>query len=184
MYDSSVEKVGYGPLHWLVAFLLVLSLIALVMAGCGPGGNRCGATTFAGKAPATIAVAPAAAIVAAPAAAINWGKVESVPAAKIYFALDKTEVPATTDKTLAEVVAYLKSNSEAQAHLSGFHDPTGDKAHNESLALNRARQVREALGKLGIANDRVVMDKPVETTGTGNNAEARRVDVSVWVAKK
>lgn len=90
-------------------------------------------------------------------------------------------MPRDVDSKLAEVVAYLKANGGAKALVSGFHDPSGDKAHNEELATNRAVAVRSQLEKLGIASDRVVLAQPAVTTGTGPNWEARRVEVSVQV---
>ena len=105
--------------------------------------------------------------------------VTSVPAAKLYFAVDKTDLPVKTNDTLAQVVAYLKANSDAKAAVSGFHDPSGSVARNEELAVNRARAVRGALDQLGIPKERVVMQKPQQSAGTGKPAEARRVEVSV-----
>ncbi|MBM4262897.1 MAG: OmpA family protein [Deltaproteobacteria bacterium] len=100
-------------------------------------------------------------------------------AAKVYFALGAAAVPKGTPDTLKDIVAYLKTNTASKAVISGYHDPTGNKAQNEELAKNRAKTVREALQKAGIGEDRVVMQKPQETTGTGNDAEARRVEVSI-----
>jgi K(+)-stimulated pyrophosphate-energized sodium pump len=101
------------------------------------------------------------------------------PAAKIYFALDKSVVPADSADRLKDIVAYLKANTKAKAVVSGFHDPTGSLARNEELALNRARAVRGALERAGIKNDRVMMQKPTVTTGDGPPEEARRVEVAV-----
>jgi K(+)-stimulated pyrophosphate-energized sodium pump len=80
---------------------------------------------------------------------------------------------------LLPVVDYLKANQGAKASISGFHDPSGKKARNEELALNRARSARGALERAGIARERIVMQKPQVTTGSGGAAEARRVEVAV-----
>ena len=189
--STNQSNSGYG-LHFWVALLLALLLLAMWFMGYGPGGSKCipaaavsavttPATTEPAPAPATVAAAPvvAAPVVAAPVAAAVMQAVTSVPAAKVYFALDKTGVPADTDKTLGEVVAYLKANSTAKASVSGFHDPSGSKQHNEDLAKNRAIGVQAALDKLGIGSDRVILQKPVETTGSGKPADARRVEVSI-----
>lgn len=191
--STNQSNSGYG-LHFWVALLLALLLIGMWFMGYGPGGSKCvpaAAEAVSAVAapvvtlPAVVAPIPAPAptvaevAAAAPVAAAAMKAVTSVPAAKVYFALDKTDVPADTDKTLGDVVAYLKANGSAKASVSGFHDPSGGKQHNEDLAKNRALGVQAALDKLGIANDRVILQKPVETTGSGKPADARRVEVSV-----
>jgi outer membrane protein OmpA-like peptidoglycan-associated protein len=65
------------------------------------------------------------------------------------------------------------------AVVSGYHDPTGDAAHNEELAKNRAEAVKNALTAAGIPEARIDMQKPVVTTGGGSPEEARHVDVTV-----
>ena len=63
------------------------------------------------------------------------------------------------------------------AVVSRFHDATGDAALNAELAKQRALAVRDALKGLGVAEDKIELKKPEETTATGSNAEARRVEV-------
>lgn len=106
---------------------------------------------------------------------------EALPVARVYFALDRFALPGNVDRTLDKVVAYLKSNPAAKAVLMGFHDPQGKvtREYNQQLALKRAQQVQGALQRAGIAADRIVLEKPTETTGTGAYATARRVEVAV-----
>jgi outer membrane protein OmpA-like peptidoglycan-associated protein len=191
MNDTTVQAApewgAFRRWYFLIAALLAALLLLMWLAGYGPGGSACKVPTLpvaAVEAPAPVvaapAPAPAPAPVAAPAAPVA-AAVAPPPAANVYFGLDKTDLPGDVDQTLTQVVTYLKANDGAKALLSGFHDPSGDKAHNASLALNRARAVRAQLAKMGIADDRVVMAKPAETTGTGAPREARRVEVSVQV---
>jgi cytochrome c oxidase subunit II len=63
--------------------------------------------------------------------------------------------------------------------ISGFHDKTGSAEANAELAKNRAKSVREVLRASGLAEDRILMDKPQETTGGADDKEARRVEVSI-----
>lgn len=105
--------------------------------------------------------------------------VQALPSAVLYFELDETTVPSNAEAELADVVAYLKAHPEAKAYVRGYHDPTGDQAHNEELAKERAKAVRTELMKAGIGTDGIVLDKPMVTTGTGTLAEARRVEVTV-----
>jgi outer membrane protein OmpA-like peptidoglycan-associated protein len=66
-----------------------------------------------------------------------------------------------------------------RAVVSGFTDATGDAALNEALAKQRALAVRDALKAAGVAEDKVELKKPETLTGSGNNAEARRVEVAL-----
>ena len=172
----------FRSLFWPVAIVLGLLLGLLWLMGYGPGGQACRPAVVAEApvAPAPAVVAPVVAAVAAPAAATATAAAVALPPAeKVYFAVDKFEVTAESNAKLTKIVDYLKANGGAMAVLSGFHDPKGDKAHNEELAKNRALAVRAALEKAGVPNARVDMAKPAETTGDGSLAEARRVEVNV-----
>ncbi len=116
-------------------------------------------------------------VVNAPSAAAPSGP--KPPAVKVYFATAKTDIDAKDRDALGTIITYLKANPSAKGVISGFHDPRGDKAANEELAKNRAKAVREVLRAAGIDEARIVMQKPVETTGSGDLAEARRVELSV-----
>mgnify|MGYP000721068478 CR=1 FL=1 len=50
---------------------------------------------------------------------------------------------------------------------------------NAELAKQRAFAVRDALKALGVAEDKIELKKPEETTASGSNAEARRVEVAL-----
>lgn len=199
------QYASWNRWHLIVAALLALLLLMLWFMGKGPGsatasGSCCGAAVPVAAAPAVVPAAPvdadgdgvvdgddacpgtpagtavdatgcevaAAAPVAAP-----------IPAANLYFDVDKFVVPGDTDGKLQPIVEYLNANPGAMAVISGYHDPTGDKAHNIELAKNRAFAVRDYLMKSGIAEARLDMAKPIETTGSGDLQEARRVEVSV-----
>ena len=106
--------------------------------------------------------------------------VDTVPALKVYFDSGKTDVHADFAAKSAELVAYLKANSDAKAVISGFNDPTGNAAANAELSKNRAKAVQAALEAQGIPHDRTVLEKPAETSGTAaTNAASRRVEVVV-----
>lgn len=97
--------------------------------------------------------------------------------AKLYFESGSAEFPADTELSLSTVISYLKTHSSAKAVISGFHDPSGNLAHNQQLALDRAIAVRELLQQSGVTADRIELEKPEVTTGTGSPEEARRVEV-------
>ena len=98
---------------------------------------------------------------------------------KLYFDTGKAELPADGAKALEPVVAKAKANAGAKVVISGFHDATGDIAQNQELAKQRAIAVRDSLKAAGIAEDRVELKKPEQTQGTGDDKEARRVEVAV-----
>ena len=62
--------------------------------------------------------------------------------------------------------------------VAGYHDRSGDAAANEELAKQRARAVRDLLVGAGVPEERIVMRKPLVTTGGANDREARRVEVA------
>lgn len=112
-------------------------------------------------------------VVAEPVAAIP------PPAAKLYFDTGVHRLPAGSDVTLEPIIAWLNDNVDATAVVSGFHDPTGSVTRNIQLAKNRAQSAYDALVNAGIDPARIEMRKPASTTGDGDLAEARRVEVSV-----
>ena len=124
--------------------------------------------------------APAVAHQPAPAPAVEPAPAAAIPLpAKLYFEVGKNDLPNDAGESMKPILEYLKANATSKAVISGFHDPTGDKAQNEELAKNRAKAVFEALKTAGIEEERIVMQKPQETAGSGNDAEARRVEVSI-----
>ena len=82
---------------------------------------------------------------------------------------------AGAKEALADVANGVASGKKAL--VSGYHDATGDQAVNEELAKQRAISVRVVLVTLGVPEDKVELKKPEALQGTGDNAEARRVEV-------
>ena len=132
------------------------------------------------KAPVRPAAVAASNTPAAPAVAVEEDiasvRVEN-GVVKFYFATAKAELAAGANEALADVVKGVAEGKKAV--ISGFHDATGDAALNAELAKQRAVAVAEALKALGVAEDKVELKKPEETTATGSNAEARRVEVTL-----
>jgi outer membrane protein OmpA-like peptidoglycan-associated protein len=152
-----------------VALGVVLGLIVLVISlVIGIAVHRSGA----GSAPKAAAAAPAAAATAeADEASV---KVEN-GVVKFYFASAKADLAAGANEALAEVVKAVAEGKTVV--ISGFHDATGDAEKNAELAKQRALAVRDALKGLGVPEDKVELKKPEQLTGSGSNAEARRVEV-------
>ena len=96
---------------------------------------------------------------------------------KFYFAVGKADLATGAKQALADVIKGVLQGKKAV--VSGFHDATGDLAVNQELAKQRAFAVRDALKALGVAEDKIELKKPEETTASGSNAEARRVEVAL-----
>jgi outer membrane protein OmpA-like peptidoglycan-associated protein/uncharacterized protein YidB (DUF937 family) len=106
---------------------------------------------------------------------------DGLPALKVYFDTGKTDVPKEFGDKSKDIAEFLKANAGAKAIVSGFNDPTGNAAANAELSKNRAKGVAAALKAAGIAEDRVVLEKPTDTAAGSaqSNAEARRVEVTI-----
>jgi outer membrane protein OmpA-like peptidoglycan-associated protein/uncharacterized protein YidB (DUF937 family) len=106
---------------------------------------------------------------------------DGAPALKVYFDSGKVDVASEFGTKSNDLVEFLKANATAKAVVSGFNDPTGNAAANAELSKNRAKGVVAALKASGIADDRVVSEKPADPTAGAakSNAEARRVEVTI-----
>jgi outer membrane protein OmpA-like peptidoglycan-associated protein/uncharacterized protein YidB (DUF937 family) len=129
---------------------------------------------------AAAATAKAAAEVVPAGSGLVAFEKDGVPALKVYFDSGKTTVATGFADTAKAVVEYLKTNASSKAVVSGFNDPTGNAAANAELSKKRAKGVAAALKAAGIAEDRVLLEKPADTTGSAlSNSEARRVEVTI-----
>lgn len=96
---------------------------------------------------------------------------------KFYFASGKADLAAGALAALGDSVAAAQAGKRLV--ISGFHDATGDAAFNAELAKQRAMAVQSMLVGAGVAESSIELKKPEETMGSGNNAEARRVEVVI-----
>ena len=96
---------------------------------------------------------------------------------KFYFASGKAGLAAGASEALADVIKGAQSGRKLV--ISGFHDATGAPAKNAELAKQRGSAVRDALKAAGIPEAKIEMKKPEQLTATGNDAEARRVEVAL-----
>jgi outer membrane protein OmpA-like peptidoglycan-associated protein len=163
------------PEYRVVAVVLIsVVLLAVGLAlGIGIHKSRGAASPSTG----TAAVAPAAAVAAAAPVGDDASVVVENGVVKFYFASGKADLAAGALDALGEAIAAAKAGKKLV--LSGFHDTTGDPAFNAELAKQRAIAVRNALVGAGVAEGAMELKKPEQTAGTGNNAEARRVEVMI-----
>ena len=149
----------------------VLALCTLVGVGGGDSAN-------AQKADASAMVAPAVLTTTAGAVSVTADEAKVVVengVVKFYFASGKADLATGANEALAEVVKGVKAGQKAV--VSGFHDNTGNLAANQELAKQRAISVRDTLVALGVPADSIELKKPENAEGTGDNAQARRVEV-------
>ncbi|HEY4067119.1 MAG TPA: sodium-translocating pyrophosphatase [Burkholderiaceae bacterium] len=154
----------------------IINIVALLIVPLLPVGAAM--APAAAAAPAVVE-APAASASASAAVAMADGasfKVEN-GVVKFYFASGKADLATGADAALADVAKGVAAGKKAV--VSGYTDASGDPAKNEELAKQRALAVAAALKAAGIADDKVEMKKPEAMTGSGDAAEARRVEVAL-----
>jgi ammonium transporter, Amt family len=100
------------------------------------------------------------------------------PGTKVLFETGKADLPATSSADLKAVADYLAANPADKVQLSGFVDSTGPADLNKELAKKRAFAVRDALKAAGVAEDRVVLQKPEDITA-GDGEQSRKVEVTL-----
>jgi len=165
MMDENDDGARVGL--WVVIGIITLLLFGLI----GGLGIR---AMNAKKAPAAAAAAPATAVVAD---VLIEGPLTGEIVGKLYFEVAKAELPADATAALAPVLQALVANPAKKLMIAGFHDPSGDAAHNAELAKQRAKAVRAALTAQGGDAARVQLRKPEQTALGGPAEEARRVEV-------
>lgn len=184
--DDSQQRFALGFLFTLIGLLLSVVIGTVVykygIAGFGGGNDAPAASTnLDAPAPAngTGTGSGVAVVTETVTAVVPEGASVQVAdgVVNFYFASGSADIAPGAAEALALVVQGVQSGR--QAVVSGFHDTTGNRAFNEELALRRAQGVRDVLVGLGVPADKIRLEKPAETTGTGNNALARRVEVKL-----
>ena len=154
---------------WVVLGIITLLLFGLI-------GGLVIRTMHAKHAAKPVAVA------ATPAAVAETDVLVDVPLSgvivvRVFFELDKSDLQPEASAALAPALQALADAPAKKLIIAGFHDPSGDPAHNAELAKRRAIAVRLALTALGADAARVQLRKPEQTALGGPPEEARRVEV-------
>ena len=100
------------------------------------------------------------------------------PGTKLLFDSNQKALPASAAVDLKAVTDFLVANPAAKVQLSGFVDATGAADVNKALAKDRALGVRDALKAAGVAEDRILMQKPEDVTA-GDGEQSRRVEITL-----
>lgn len=146
-----------------IALAVVAGVVALVIAGVIA---LAAGTTATRSKPA-----------AAPAAAAPAPAEEALRTERVYFESGSDALSAEAQAVLAGLADAAREQDGTVVLISGFHDASGDPAHNAELAKQRAEAVRHALEANGIGLERLVLDKPVRVLGGTDPREARRVEL-------
>jgi ammonium transporter, Amt family len=109
---------------------------------------------------------------------LSTAQAAAFPATQILFESGQTQPSADSQAGLKAVAAFLADDAKAKVQLSGFVDGTGDPAKNKEIAKQRAFAVRDALISVGVAADRIVLQKPSDIVA-GKGEESRRVDIEL-----
>lgn len=166
-----------------VVLIAILTLVIGTVLGFGVHKSRTGAAASASGASVAAAADSAAAGSAAAtgagatSAASDASVVVENGVVKFYFAVGKADLASGALVALGDAIEAARNGKRLV--ISGFHDASGDPAFNAELAKQRAFAVRDALLGAGVAEASMELSKPAETTGTGNPAEARRVEVVI-----
>jgi outer membrane protein OmpA-like peptidoglycan-associated protein len=96
---------------------------------------------------------------------------------KFFFATGKADVAPAAAQALANAVAAAQAGKKLS--ISGYHDATGDANLNAELAKQRAQAVAAVLTAAGVAEAALDLKKPEILTGSGDNTQARRVEVLI-----
>jgi len=97
---------------------------------------------------------------------------------RVYFNSGETAIGNDDRQKIANVAQSAKQQNSTVS-VTGYTDRTGDRNQNREIAKSRASAVRDVLVSEGVGESKIVMQPPAEVTGTGTDAEARRVDIEV-----
>ncbi len=122
---------------------------------------------------------------AAPKAATPDGRTPSPAGATaasavavVHFASGTATIDAEAAKLIANTASRLKGLASTII-VTGYTDKTGGADGNVDLAKRRALAVRDAFIAAGIPAEAIRMQPPAQVTGSGSDADARRVDIAV-----
>jgi outer membrane protein OmpA-like peptidoglycan-associated protein len=175
--DATVASRGWTRwLPWIIAAIVLLFLLSR-LSTCSQPAEKAAVAPPATTTTPPAATAPAPATTMAPAGTSSMAAATGGLPAKIYFDVGKSALNDDAKKAISAAADAAKQAS-AKVELTGYTDKTGDAAQNEELAKNRATAVRDALVAAGLADSSIAMKPPAFVTGSANDAEARRVEIT------
>jgi outer membrane protein OmpA-like peptidoglycan-associated protein len=108
----------------------------------------------------------------------------------VYFATNKYELDLSAQAIINDFIINKEASTSFELRLRGFTDDIGNRSSNETLALNRAMEVKEYLERAGVATKNIkILDCKELTLDSNNNLaeqrrENRRVALEYWTEGK
>jgi OOP family OmpA-OmpF porin len=105
--------------------------------------------------------------------------------ATLYFLSGKDELTAESRVAAEQVYRDFIDRQSTEVWIIGHTDTVGSDAYNEALSLRRADRVRQALLKLGVPAESIVIkgmgkrELLVQTPDRTDEPRNRRVEISV-----
>lgn len=103
----------------------------------------------------------------------------------VLFASGRADLKSGSQQTMEKLSAFLRAYPKRNVQIDGFTDNVGSDDYNQSLSERRADSVRDALKRMGIANDRILTNGRGKSSPVGDNDTAsgrqqnRRVEVLI-----
>lgn len=103
----------------------------------------------------------------------------------VLFEFGRADIKPAAQDELNKLAAYLQQHPERRVLIEGYTDSVGSDAANLTLSQRRAESVAMALGRMGVAPDRIVAkgygkSYPIaDNTTDTNRAMNRRVEVYI-----
>ncbi len=97
----------------------------------------------------------------------------------IFFGSGSSTLTSQGQSSVTAAASYLKGHPDARVDITGYADKTGKHPRNVELAKERAKAVHQALHDSGVKDGQVNMAPPASITGSGNNRDARRVEIKL-----
>lgn len=177
-----------GLLGWLLGAALLIGLLVLVVRSCDTADNRMSTTSDGGTATTAGRVNDAGDPMV-PAIAYRSADFDSYLAGsepvgrsftldRVTFASGSSELDNAARAEVAELAGVLQRYPRAQIQLTGFADPQGEAAANQTLSRQRAEAVRAALTEAGAPAGSVTLTAEGETGNAATRAN-RKVEVRV-----
>ncbi|MTI22997.1 hypothetical protein E1176_18345 [Fulvivirga sp. RKSG066] len=98
---------------------------------------------------------------------------------KIYFDVAKSELDASYNGKLDEVVTILQQNEELGVQISGYASAEGNADYNRELSNKRAIAVLDYINQKGIVRRRIIAKGQGEAEESASQEEARRVEIAI-----
>ncbi|MDX1457294.1 MAG: OmpA family protein [Marinobacter sp.] len=103
----------------------------------------------------------------------------------VLFDVGKADLKPAAERTIGRLAQFMLEYPERRVLIEGYTDSTGDDAFNQSLSLQRANSVRDALAAMGVASSRIDTrgygeSYPVASNSTtGGRQQNRRVEIVI-----